>query len=138
MNQQRSSRRLTSRIMMLCGLLAALPFGLTTKPALAAAPAMSGKWTVHRSIGGNDSDWECTFTQTEKELTGTCETDKDPSKVTGTIDGSKVTWKYDVDYNGSLVTLVYSATVDDPAKISGSVEAQPFGVTGHFTAVPSK
>ena len=58
--------------------------------------------------------------------------------VTGTVDGKKVTWKYDSDYNGTALTLTYTATLDDSDKISGSVEVQPFGVSGDFTATPVK
>jgi hypothetical protein len=36
------------------------------------------------------------------------------------------------------LTLVYTATLDDSGKIAGIVEVQPFGVTGDFTATPSK
>ncbi len=63
--------------------------------------------------------------------------DKDV-QITGSIDGTKLTWKYDSDYNGTPLTLTYTATLDDSGKIAGSVEVQPFGVTGDFTASPSK
>jgi hypothetical protein len=36
------------------------------------------------------------------------------------------------------LTLTYTATLDDSGKIAGSVEVQPFGVTGEFTATASK
>jgi len=109
--------------------------------ALAAAtPEMGGKWKVHNSIAGNENDQDCAFAQNEKELSGTCksDSDKEPVKVTGTLDGNKVTWKYNSDYNGTALTLIYTATVEDSAKFTGSVEVQPFGVTGEFTATKVK
>ena len=123
---------------MLGGLLAMSMFLFATKSALAAdAPGMGGKWKVHNNIAGNESDQDCTFTQKGKDLTGSCKGDKDPVDVMGSLDEKKLTWQYKSDYNGTPLTLIYTATVDDPAKISGTVEVQPFGVTGEFTATPA-
>ena len=104
----------------------------------AGAPSLTGEWSIHNSIAGNESDQACKFVQTESKLTGTCKSQDKDVDVTGNLDGNKVTWKYDMDYNGSTLTLVYTATLDDSGKISGSVEVQPFSVTGDFTATPSK
>ena len=49
-----------------------------------------------------------------------------------------MTWKYESEYNGSPLTLTYTGTLDDSGKIAGSVDVDPFGVTGDFTATPSK
>ena len=104
----------------------------------AGAPSLSGEWSIHNSIAGNESDQACKFVQTENKLTGTCKSQDKDVDVTGTLDGNKVTWQYDMDYNGSTLTLIYTATLDDSGKIAGSVEVQPFSVTGDFTATPSK
>lgn len=104
----------------------------------AGAPGLTGLWTVHNSIAGNESDQECTFVQAEDKLTGSCKTTDKEVQVTGSLDGKKVTWKYESEYNGSPLTLIYTATLDDSEKIAGSVEVQPFGVTGDFTATPLK
>ena len=101
-------------------------------------PNLTGNWSVHNSIAGNESDQECKFVQTENKLTGTCKGTEKDVKITGSIDGKKVTWKYESEYNGSPITLTYTATIDDPGKITGSVDVDPFGVTGDFTATPSK
>ena len=114
-------------------------FILTATSALAAgAPNLTGQWTVHNSIAGNESEQVCTFVQTDNKLTGACKgTDKDV-QITGSIDGNKVTWKFDSDFDGSPITLTYTGTFDDSGKIAGNVDVDPFGVTGDFTAVPSK
>jgi hypothetical protein len=104
----------------------------------AGAPSLTGEWSIHNSIAGNESDQACKFVQTENKLTGTCKSQEKDVEITGSLDGNKVTWKYDTDYNGSTLTLVYTATLDDSGKISGNVEVQPFSVTGDFTATPSK
>jgi hypothetical protein len=78
------------------------------------------------------------FVQTDDKVTGSCKAADKEVPVTGTLEGKKVTWKYDMDYNGSPLTLTYTATLDDSEKITGSVEVAPFGVSGEFTATPSK
>ena len=87
---------------------------------------------------GSESDMKCTFVQKDKDLTGTCKGDSGDLKITGTVDGKKMTFKYNTDYNGQTLTLVYAATLDDMAKIAGTVEVQPMDVTGDFTMTPPK
>ncbi|MBS1803242.1 MAG: hypothetical protein JST28_07725 [Acidobacteria bacterium] len=103
----------------------------------AGAPNLTGSWTIHNSIAGNESDQPCKFVLAENKLTGSCKNQDDKDlEVTGTLDGNKLTFKYDSDYNGTPLTLTYSATLDDSGKVAGTVEVQPFGVSGDFTAIP--
>ena len=102
----------------------------------ADAPNLTGKWTIHNSIAGNESDMACTFAQTDNKLSGSCKSNDKDLQVTGSLDGKKLTWKYDSDYNGSPLTLTYTATLEDAGKFAGTVDVQPFGVTGDFTATP--
>jgi hypothetical protein len=112
---------------------------LFTAPAAFAAgtPSLTGNWTIHSSIAGNDSDMTCNFIRTEAKLTGSCKGDKE-IPITGSVDGNKVTWKYDTEHDGTPLTLIYTATLGDADKFSGSVEVQPYGITGDFTAAPAK
>lgn len=119
--------------------LLALSTLLFAASAIAAgAPNLTGNWTLHNSIAGNESDQPCKFVLSENKLSGSCKSqdDKDVA-VTGTLDGNKLTFKYDSDYNGTPLTLSYTATLDDTGKIAGTVEVQPFGVSGDFTATPA-
>jgi opacity protein-like surface antigen len=102
----------------------------------ADAPSVTGKWTVHTSVAGNESETVCSFTQTGADLTGTCKKqDGTDAKVTGKVDGAKVNWQFDSDYNGTTITLKYEATIDPATgKISGSVTVDPFGVSGDVSA----
>lgn len=112
---------------------------LFASSALAArTPSLSGPWTIHNSIAGNDSNQECTFVQTENKLTGTCKTDDKDVQISGSVVGYKVSWKYDSEYNGAPITLTYSGAFDESGKLSGTVEVDPFSVSGDFTAAPSK
>lgn len=110
---------------------------LATSTALAAPPDITGKWTIHSSISGNDSDMTCSFTRAEAKLTGSCKGDKD-TPITGSVDGSKVTWKFDTEHDGAPLTLTYTGTLSDSEKFTGNVDVQPYGITGDFTATPSK
>jgi hypothetical protein len=102
-------------------------------------PSISGKWKVHTSVAGNDSDADCSFTQKDIAITGSCTTDQGDVKITGKAEGSKITWSYNADYNGTALTVSYSGIVDAAtSKIAGSVSVDPFGVDGDFTATQAK
>ncbi len=120
----------------------ALPLLLFSATVLAQAPAsdagLSGKWKIHQSIAGNDSDSECTFTQKDNDLSGT----QEPIRATlrnlpGRSMWKKVSLSYKSEYNGSPLTMNYSGTLDS-GKITGDVEVDPFNVTGDFTATQAK
>src|SRR6476620_3394821 len=119
-------------------LLASTALLFASSAFAAGAPSLTGQWTVHQNIANNESDQECKFVQTDDKLSGSCMSNDKDVQITGSIVGTKLTWKYDSNYNGTALTLTYTATLDDSGKIAGSVEVQPFGVTGDFTASPSK
>ena len=119
-------------------LLAASALLFAASTFAAGAPSLTGEWNVHNSIAGNESDQDCKFVVADKVLTGTCKSDNKEVQITGSVDGNKVTWKYESDFNGTPLTINYSATLGDSEKITGSVEVEPFGVTGDFTATPVK
>jgi invasion protein IalB len=106
-------------------------------PTPAAPPSLTGNWKIHIAIGGNEQDQKCSFTQTDKALAGTCDSDRGEVKVTGSVDGNKATWKFDSEYQGTPITLTYTGAFDDKGKLSGSVEVQPFNVTGDFEVSPA-
>jgi hypothetical protein len=101
----------------------------------ADAPKVAGSWKIHSSIYGNETDSVCTFDVKDKDLTGICKSDRDPVNITGTVDGTKVTWKFDMDFNGMQLTLNYTGAITEDGKLDGSVDVQPVGVTGTFTGV---
>jgi hypothetical protein len=106
--------------------------------ALAAdGPSVTGKWHVHNSISGNESDQTCTFTQKDAGITGSCTSERGTVEVTGKVDGNKITWSYKSEYEGTPLTVHYEGTID-AAKISGSVNVPEFSAGGDFTATPEK
>ncbi|HEV2486546.1 MAG TPA: hypothetical protein VGT08_13520 [Terracidiphilus sp.] len=121
---------------------AAAPAADATAPApantaVAGDSSVSGKWNIHASIAGNDSDASCTFTQTGNDLAGTCPGPAGEAKLTGKVDGKKVAWSFQMDYNGSPLTLKYEATLD-AGKMTGTVTVDPYGVSGDMTATQAK
>jgi hypothetical protein len=105
---------------------------------LTAADTVSGKWKIHQSVAGNDSDTACTFTQTGEDLTGTCDGQGGAVKITGKVSEKKITWTVQAEYQGSPLTLKYTGTLASPEKMTGTLTVEPFGVEGEFTAVPDK
>lgn len=117
------------------------PILLASTFLLAAAdnpPPISGKWQIHNSIAGNESDMTCTLTQKQAELTGTCSSDNGSVNISGSVDNKRVNWVYKSEYNGGPITLTYKGTVESADKITGSVTVEEYGVDGDFTATPSK
>jgi len=103
--------------------------------AAAEEPSVSGKWKIKRSANGNDSEQECSITQKDSTLSGTCvSAGREPVKINGKMDGKNVTWTYKGDSPGGAVTVVYKGTLESPNKISGTVTAVEFSVEGEFSA----
>jgi hypothetical protein len=98
---------------------------------------LSGKWKVHSEIAGTATDQDCTFTQKDTDLSGTC-TSEHTVNITGKIDGNKVSWSYDSEYNGTPLTVKFTGTLDLETRIVGSATVDAFGVDGEFTATQSK
>ncbi|HTU51081.1 MAG TPA: glycoside hydrolase family 130 protein [Acidobacteriaceae bacterium] len=96
---------------------------------------LTGKWAIHSNVAGNESDQECKLVVTDGKITGVCKAQDKDNPVTGTVTGNKATWQYQSDFNGSPLTFIYTATLNDSGKIAGTVEVRPFAITGDFTAI---
>ena len=99
--------------------------------------SVAGRWEVSANIGGTASDMECTFTQKDAELSGSCATDQAPVAIIGKVDAKTVTWQFNTQYEGQTLTVTYSGTVDED-KMAGTVDVQPLGVGGDFRARRAK
>ena len=110
--------------------------------AVEDSATVSGKWQVHLSAAGRESEVTCTLTQKDGDLTGNCRNERGPAELTGKVEGKKVTWTYKTDSEGGPVTLVYrgvhSGAADSASKITGTITAVEFGVDGEFTATLAK
>lgn len=111
---------------------------LSSAFALAQVNAsIAGKWKVHASLAGTDSDSACTFIQKDSELTGSCVSEQGTVQITGKVTGAKASWSFKSDYNGTPLVITYAGTLAD-GKIKGEADVDPFGVSGDFTATPDK
>lgn len=119
-------------------ILAALLASAAVTCMAADNASLTGKWKIHQSVMGNDSDSDCTFTQKDNDLTGSCTADQGSGKIIGKIDGTKVSWSYETEYNGSPLTVKFTGALDSAGKIAGTVSVEQFGVDGDFTATPVK
>lgn len=120
-------------------LIATLSLAAVAAAQTADAPStLTGKWKIHATIAGNESDSSCDFTQTGADLSGSCTAGEQPAtKISGKVDVNKVTWTMNSEYNGTPLTMKYSGTLTD-GKISGTLTVDPFGVDGDFSAIPAK
>lgn len=117
-------------------------FASIASVAWGAAPDVSGNWTVHQSVAGNESDMKCKLALAGKDVSGSCKMDagdvQGDFKVTGTFENGHLTFKFTSDYNGTPLTNTYTAKVDNADKFTGEVAVDPFGVNGDFTATRAK
>lgn len=105
--------------------------------APAADSSMAGKWVLHFNISGYSGDLDCAFTQKDKDVAGSCKNPDGNVSVTGKVDGAAVTLQYKTEYNGDELTVIYTGKMESPTKLSGTVNVQPIGADGDFTATQS-
>jgi hypothetical protein len=109
----------------LCG---ALLFSVL--PLLAAD--VSGNWKIAGGIGDYPIALNCTFKADGAKFTGVCKGGDRPDRsITGTVNGEKVEFQYDTEYNGDKLTVVYSGTLQTKTSMKGSIEVS--GASGEFT-----
>ncbi len=100
--------------------------------------SLTGAWSVTATVSGNESSQTCAFTQKDSELTGTCKGERGEVTIAGKVDGKNVTWKFQIEYEGQILTPVYTGTIESADKMSGGVDVQGMGVTGEFVATRAK
>lgn len=120
------------RPIVLSTFLAAIAASVSAQPA-----TLTGQWKVHNNIAGNESDQDCTFTQKDGVLTGTCRSDQSTVTITGKVSGKDVTWQYNSEYNGQALTIVYTGPLPTAGKLSGNVKVKEMDIDGEFTATLS-
>jgi hypothetical protein len=100
--------------------------------------ALTGTWKTQQNIAGNESSSDCTFTQKDTDLSGSCVSERGKVEITGKVDGKKVTWSYKSEYNGNPLTVIYNGTIESATKIAGTVSVPEYSVDGEFTATQTK
>jgi len=118
-------------------LLSLLLVSATMGARAADDTALRGKWKIHITVGDSQSDEECTLTQNDKELTGSCVSDRGTSPISGKVDGKKVSWISKSQYQGNPLTLTFNGTLESTTKITGTLNVAEYNVDGGFTAIQS-
>lgn len=105
----------------------------------AAGPAVTGTWTLETNVQGNTGTSTCTLKQEAEKITGSCTAPNNTqSDVTGEVADTKVTFRYNIDWEGNPLTLVFTATLDTETTMKGTVDVQPMNVPGDFTGTKAK
>ncbi|CAN5822303.1 hypothetical protein BH11GEM1_BH11GEM1_03010 [soil metagenome] len=98
--------------------------------------SIAGKWQITGDVVGNAVKTTCTIIQANSTLTGNCTNAEGvPLVLTGEVKEGKVTFQYDIDYQGQPLTVVYSATLASPREFKGTIDVRPVGAAGTFAAV---
>ena len=110
---------------------------LTSLNGTLSTDSIAGTWKITGDVAGNPVNTICVMKQAGSTLTGNCSSDaRGPSALTGDVKDGKVTFQYDIDYEGQPLTIIYSATATAAKELKGTIDVKPMGATGTFTAVP--
>jgi len=102
-------------------------------PILGADPSLTGSWKLSLNVNGNSYDMLCNFQQDGEKLSGSCKSSESENPLSGQIQGQKITWQHQTPYNGETLTLTYTGTINSATEIKGTLDVQPYAVTGDFT-----
>ena len=90
---------------------------------------------------GNPLDEICTLKQAGTAITGSCRAampaDAPSWAVTGEVKGDSITFSHGGDYEGTPLTIAYSATRSAGTELKGNVMVAPFSAGGTFSATPA-
>lgn len=112
------------------GVLSVLLLAVSSFPA--SAGEVSGTWNVDGAVEGHPVKYACTLKQEGETLSGTARVQEKDVPVTGSIEDSSVTWKFEVEYEGAPLELIFSGTFDSERQITGTIAVS--GAWGDFTA----
>lgn len=105
-------------------------------PTVAIAADLSGDWTISSHVGATPITIACTLVQTGAMLSGGCAPGTDPTHptaLTGTVEGAKASWGYDVVFRGKPAHVGYTAEVRPDGSMTGALSLA--GKPSDFTAV---
>jgi len=106
--------------------------------ASAHAADISGKWAFSVDIeDGGHGDPTFVLKQQSDKLTGTYNGPLGEKAIAGTVSGETAHFGFSVERDGETVKVTYTAKIDGPAKMSGTVkfEGPGGGGSGKWTAV---
>jgi hypothetical protein len=102
------------------------------------AADISGKWVFSVDLeNGGHGDPTFVFKQQSGKLTGTYSGPLGEKEVTGTVTGDVAQFGFSVEQDGETAKVTYTAKIESPTKMSGTVkfEGAGGGGSGKWTAV---
>ncbi len=114
--------------------MAAVAF-LVSAPADGVAQTdLSGMWMLTVQTEQGDNPLPVTITQDGQNLTATGESpDVGPIEMKGMIDGSDITFEWNLDIEGMELNILFMGTVAEDGTMSGTLDLGGFG-GGDWTA----
>ena len=95
------------------GLTTAAAAAIVPTAAVAAAPTadISGTWTTEFDSQVGKQTYTYTFKVEGEKLTGHSKSNIGESDLTGTVDGDKVTFVENLDYQGTALAITYTGQI---------------------------
>src|SRR6186997_2001399 len=103
-------RTISDRIAALAAL--AVLCGTIGVAAQAAKVDVTGKWVFNVETGAGSGTPTMTFKQDGEKLTGHYSGQLGEADLTGTVKGQDITFKFDIDAQGTALAVTYTGTVD--------------------------
>ena len=94
---------------------------------------VSGTWAFAVQSPAGSGTPTMTFTQAGEKLTGTYTGQLGEAPLTGTLTGAAISFKIEVNVQGTALTMVYSGAVEGSSAMKGTVSFGDLG-EGTFTA----
>jgi hypothetical protein len=106
------------------------------KPAETRPAKVTGRWDFSVDTSAGSGNPVFTFKQDGAAITGTYEGAFGSAPLTGSVDGNKIRFTFNVDADGSKAVVEYEGTVDGKT-MKGTVKIGTLG-EGTFTATRAK
>ena len=114
--------------------MAAVAFLVSAPADVVAQTDLSGMWLLTVQTDQGDQPLPVTITQDGQNLTATGENpDVGTIEMKGMIDGSDITFEWNLDIEGMELNILFMGTVADDGTMSGTMDLGGFG-GGDWTA----
>ncbi len=93
-------------------------------PGLVSAADFGGDWKLDNAFNGAVAVIRCTLVQSGNALSGSCRPDVNgmaATQLTGTVEGSRAKWGYDLVFNGRPARVDYEVTLAADGSVAGNL-----------------
>lgn len=111
-----------------------LTLAVATIMQVAPADTTSQTWQLQGDVSGFPINSTCTVRVVDTVLTGSCTSPEGAYDIVGSVKGENVTFSHDSDYEGQAISVIYTGTAQSETEVRGTIDVQPFDVSGYFTA----